>query len=345
LNILQIVPRLPPSHCGVADYSLDIARELRRNHDIHTRFVVVEPSWSHKVEVEGFKITVLPRRRADALRAAIDESGHDVIVIQYSGYGFHRRGAPLWLLSGLTRVKQPIVTMFHELFASGPITSSAFWLSPLMKLVARRLANRSSHILTNREGSATWLARNATVMPVFSSLGECLSPIPIEQRENWLALFPYQSGNNPRYWTELTRLTESLRPDRLVLLGRHSQQVHECVSGTLVDDRGVLPAEEVSRVLQQCRFGYLSYYPAYLGKSAILAAFAAHALALVFSPSQSRLSDGLEFGRHFLDSDSQKFMDLSHQESCARQLAEWYSKHTLARTTDVYARILRELKC
>jgi hypothetical protein len=345
LNILQIVPRLSPSLCGVADYSLDLARQLRRAHRIQTRFLVADPSWSHGTELDGFKVEVLPSRSGAVLESAIAASHSDVVVIQYSGYGFHRRGAPLWLLSGLRRIQQPIVTMFHELFASGRVTSSAFWLSPLMKLIARKLARRSSHIITNRQASAEWLGSQATVLPVFSSLGECSLSIPVEQREDWIALFPYQSGNNTGYWTDLTSIVTTLRPRKLISLGRHSRRLHEVVRSVPIEDRGILPAEEVSKVLQQCRFGYLSYYPDYLGKSAILAAFAAHGLALMFSPNSSRLSDGLEFGRHFVNSKSHELLDPIHQCRCSLALSDWYSTHSLEKTAELYYRILRGVLC
>ena len=50
MEILQIVPRLPPTISGVGDYSFLLAQELRRAHDIETRFIVGDPSRENSIE-------------------------------------------------------------------------------------------------------------------------------------------------------------------------------------------------------------------------------------------------------------------------------------------------------
>ena len=52
LEIVQIVPRLPPSISGVGDYAYLLARELRATHDIHTHFIVCDPFWEGAENVE-----------------------------------------------------------------------------------------------------------------------------------------------------------------------------------------------------------------------------------------------------------------------------------------------------
>ena len=104
----------------------------------------------------------------------------DSVILQMSGYGFSKRGTPLWLLSELEKRRAHIKkfgVFFHELYAMGPPWRSSFWLSPVQRYVSRRLAELADFWMTNREGSADWLMRYASdkphaVLPVFSKFGE-----------------------------------------------------------------------------------------------------------------------------------------------------------------------------
>jgi hypothetical protein len=60
MNILQIVPRLPPAIDGVGDYALNLARQLRQDFSIHTHFLVCDPNWNGKTELEGFSCATKP---------------------------------------------------------------------------------------------------------------------------------------------------------------------------------------------------------------------------------------------------------------------------------------------
>ncbi len=39
-TVIAIVPRLPPAIDGVGDYALNLARQLRKDFNIHTHFIV-----------------------------------------------------------------------------------------------------------------------------------------------------------------------------------------------------------------------------------------------------------------------------------------------------------------
>ena len=77
----------------------------------------------------------------------------DSVVLQLSGYGFDKRGAPLWLLKeieGRRRHIKSFGVFFHELYAFGPPWSSSFWLSPVQRHIACRLAVLSDFWMTSR---------------------------------------------------------------------------------------------------------------------------------------------------------------------------------------------------
>jgi hypothetical protein len=231
--------------------------------------------------------------------------------------------------------------MFHELYATGPVTSSALWLSPIMRVVARQLADVSQHVLTNREASAQWLGSRATALPVFSSLGEIDRRDSIAEREPWLAVFGYQARRRRSYWERLRRTIDALRPTRVIALGRIAEGVKEACGTIPCEETGALPAGDVSGWLARCRYGYLSYAPAFLGKSSILAAYLAHGLCTVLADDAKGLPEGLRLGHEVLSA-----TDLNGDSDCesvAALGARWYRPHNRTATADLYAQRLQDM--
>jgi len=66
-NVYSIVPRLPPAIDGVGDYALNLARQLRKDFNIQTHFIVVNPIWQGASEIEGFPVTHICDRNANKL--------------------------------------------------------------------------------------------------------------------------------------------------------------------------------------------------------------------------------------------------------------------------------------
>ena len=126
------------------------------------------------------RLVPLSRESAADWEVGPDES----VFLQMSGYGFDKRGAPLWLLHEIEKRRTHIKTLgifFHELYAVGPPWTSSFWLSPVQRRISRRLAGLSDFWMTNREGSEQWLRRFSgdkphAVLPVFSNVGETVTP-------------------------------------------------------------------------------------------------------------------------------------------------------------------------
>src|SRR2546429_1310848 len=155
--LVQIVPRLPPATDGLGDYALNLARELHVNFGIESRFIVCDPTWIGKDEVEGFSTHQLKDCSADSLKSILlNLKPFSAVLLHYVGYGYARRGAPVWLVNGLGRWSKyrsdtRLLMMFHEISASGPFWTSAFWLSPLQRHLAARLAQLSDGCLTNMQ--------------------------------------------------------------------------------------------------------------------------------------------------------------------------------------------------
>ena len=141
--------------------------------------------------------------RPHALWRAVDEVVDELaggaidslsLVVHYSGYGYDTGGAPGWLADALegrpsrySAVR--LVSMFHELYATGRPWQRAFWNSSRQRISSVRVARASDALITNREQSARWLERmtgravgSVPCLPVPSNIGEPLENLPWESR-------------------------------------------------------------------------------------------------------------------------------------------------------------------
>ena len=107
-RLLHLLPRVPPAICGVGDQTTYLAETLLAEHGIESEFLVA----GHEL---GSPQELWPKLEAQSNRA-------DAVTIQYSCYGFQKRGIPFHLIRAVKRLRQsqpnlPVLTMFHELAA------------------------------------------------------------------------------------------------------------------------------------------------------------------------------------------------------------------------------------
>src|SRR3954447_6479635 len=113
-TVLQVLPHLPGSYDGVGDYALTLAERLRDDHGLVTVFAVAgETSVNERA---GFQVL-------SGLTSLSYAPCHHV-VLHYANYGYHTRGVPRALVKVAKerrgRIPGRWVTIFHELYASGP---------------------------------------------------------------------------------------------------------------------------------------------------------------------------------------------------------------------------------
>ena len=184
-TIVQIVPSVPGGLDGVGDYALTIAKKLREKFGCNTFFATFKSSSAEKAA--GFDVLSLDGLLEDASRR------YDHVLLHYVNYGFQRRGIPFRLLSILQELRRQhqgkLVTIFHELYASGPPWTSAFWLQPLQIHLAKSVGRLSDACIVSSDNFRRELQRmvpNAHVElhPVPSGLGEpSLSPGHVANRD------------------------------------------------------------------------------------------------------------------------------------------------------------------
>jgi len=361
-DIVQIVPYLPPSISGVGDYAFLLAGELRRTQDIHTKFIVCNPKWKPigaetEIELDGFPVLQLKNRRAEELKRLLSQPDFPpTVMLQYVGYGYEKRGCPLWLANALQEWKREkrgsgngikrLLIMYHELYAPGPIWSSSFWNWPFQRRLVARLARLSSCCFTNRRQSAERLARlvprhaaTIEVFPVFSNFGEPSEITPLSRRPSQAVIFgKFGRGicNRAERWEAIARVCDYLGIQKLVIVGGAVTELSNYP--VKIECHAVVSALEASRLLSRSRVGFLDYFDGYLGKSGIFAAFCSHGVLPVLLASNSSEPDGLRENRHFLVASSlEHALPLPRQQAVAADALQWYSSHDLSKTATAIA--------
>jgi hypothetical protein len=352
MTLVQIVPRLPPATDGLGDYALGLARELRRNFDIDSRFIVCDETWTGSERIEGFSADRIADRSAPALTSKLRESeGFSSVLLHYVGYGYAKRGAPAWLVDALEKWRPStgsrLLTMFHEIYATGPIWTSAFWLSSRQKRLAARLSGLSDACLTSREGYAeiiNTLSRNKhafiVTLPVFSNIGEPQErPRCLKDRRRQLVVFG-GAGNRARVYRYSLAALESvclaLAIERILDVGPPIGVTVNQVRGIPLVQMGRRSDIEVSALLSDSIVGFFDYNTAYLAKSTIFAAYSAHRLIPISATHDAPQMDGLEAGKHYWTSE-EKVMNLTSGQEVADYAYDWYQSHKLSEQVKAYA--------
>jgi len=297
MELIQIVPQLPPAPSGVTGYAAALAAELEESRGIEPRFVT----------------------------GATGLTG-SAVLLHYANYGYQARGCPISLVRGLLRWKRGaagrrLVTIFHEVYAGGPFWRSSFWTSPLQRRLAATLALGSDGVVTNLELYAGLLKRLAPslevhVSPVFSTVGEPERVPALSERSPRMVVFGGLGARARAYGEHREALEASCRHlgvEEVLDIGPALSSVPPRIGNIPVRVLGELPASEVSRRLLGSFAGFLAYPGDFLGKSTIYAAYCAHGL-LPVQPGEKT--------------------DTGDSQAQATAAREWYLGHSLARQTD-----------
>jgi hypothetical protein len=274
------------------------------------------------------------------------------LLIHFSGYGYERRGLCFWLLREVERAKARlgdrlrVVTMFHELFASGPLWGSAFWLSPWQARIARKLARLSDAIWTNTESHGRWLRDQAgpstpiTVQPVFSTVGEPEHRAPTSDREPSLVVFGSPSTRR-RALAALPQYAEALGRQGIteIIEVGSGEATPWTAPGLKLRFRGRMEKPDLRALLERSAFGLIEYPPKYLGKSTVFAAYAVHGCVSINVADAGHDSDGLQSGQHFVSLSREPLFptDPMALEAMASKACNWYAPHSLSRQATAFA--------
>jgi len=351
MRLIQIVPRLR-AHDGVGDYAHVLARRLRNSHGVGTTFLSADGSR----EAREFEAVALGERTPAAFATALASAGvreNSEVLLHYVGYGYAKRGAPLWLARAVSSTRRALNyrlgVIFHELYATGRPWKSSFWLSGVQRVIARRIARQAAWSLVTREASRRWLlqdralsAGSIAALPMCSTVGEP-SGVPSARRAQ-LVVWGGRAAKEAIYgehWRSVRQACRNLEVTEVVDIGAETSAYPR--DGVPIERCGALPAEQVSRILSAARFGLLLYPASFLAKSSIYAAFCAHRVVSVLIDGGGTTSlDGPEQGRHFLTLSSAASGKVG--SDAVRELEQhahaWYLEHDSTRHAEGVRRML-----
>jgi hypothetical protein len=276
----------------------------------------------------------------------------DHVILHYVNYGYQARGIPFGLVPIMSDLRQAcrgrILTVFHELYASGPPWKSAFWLQPLQKRIARTLAQFSEVCVVSSEAMLRDLGRLASgvkgvVHPVLSNFGEPdLSAGQFLQRDphRWAicggtALIERSLKSFRKI---MNRIPEEIAPRQLFVFGGSDNStirslLLEC--GIQTDYRPRIDAADAISILSASSFLWLDYFDRhevpmeFVLKSTAFAAACAHGVIPIFPHRGSEISvegDRLP-GPFFINADSLELPTVTARATLAEQFYSWYQRH------------------
>jgi len=349
LTLVCVVPGLAPVVDGVGDYALVLARQLRKKFSIDTHFIVGDPAWTGETQIDGFAVSRVKERSVKGFLPLLSNSnlGTTVVLLHYVGYGYDINGCPGWLVDGLQRWRsalntRSLITMFHEVYASGPPWTTTFWVSGVQKNLATRLVRISDSCFTNKKLYADLLYRlscgkhtKILSMPIFSNVGELKQPPPLEKRTRRIVVFGNRDSRIRVYRKSLItlyRICRFLGIKEVLDIGPPTGLNLSVIKGVPIVQMGKLPAAEISNFLSDSCGGFLRYPPAFLAKSTIFAAYCAHGMLPVNFRGNALRVDGLEAGRHYwvLNKTNTAPCDLTGLQAVADNAYAWYKTHDLA---------------
>jgi hypothetical protein len=361
MSVISIVPRLYPAIDGVGDYALNLARQLRKNFGIETHFIVCDPSWNGTTTIEKFRISQIVTCSSKTLASLLNDfhMNPTVVLLHYVGHGYARRGCPFWLVEGLEQWKYngiyaSIVTMFHELYASGgAIWRSNFWLSPLQRNLASRVSRLSDRCLTNSQGSSDKLQKmslgrhnNVPAIPVFSNIGEPEQIYPLSERRRRIVVFG-QKGTRHRVYLKsresLNWACQILGIEEIWDIGSPIALDLAKIGQVPIIRVGQLADSEISEIMLNSVGGFFNYYDVdRLAKSGIFAAYCAHRLLPISDQFYPFAVDGIKFGENYwIPSLQQRFSNsIEELQPIASNAFNWYQQHRLSIQTKIFAELL-----
>jgi hypothetical protein len=344
---LQLVP---PGRGGVRDFAESLQRLWEQNGVASSLLALDETA-----------VRVRPlQQQLQTLTAAASPAGAPdapvALLLHFSGYGYGRRGLCAWLADELAASRAAlgqrllVVTMFHELFASGPPWRSAYWLQPWQRRTAQRLVRLSDMVVTNSAHHLAWLRGQAPVSlpmsarPVFSNVGEPDHVPAARARLRHMVLFGAQA-TRARAAVQLLPHVAQLQALGLQGLSEIGPGQPTLPPGLPWPQRwlGLLPPAELSAELLQHRFALIDYPMQHLAKSSVFAAYAAHGCVVLNTTEPGGPADGLLPGRHLhLLSDTAAAMpDLHRLDGMAAAARVWYLPHASAQQAQALALYLR----
>ncbi len=280
------------------------------------------------------------------------ENNIQTLILNYSGYGYQKKGMPFWLADLIkgVRIKTNIfvITFFHELYASGPFFSLSFWTHKFQKHIFRKILSASHKVICSNQRVASLIQKediiaesNIYKMPIFSNIGEPIIDKLSQNRNNQMVVFGTLGLREKVYQSKFFfDYINFLAIERVIDIGSGNISIPDS-SDIRLDKCGFLSDNEISELLLISKWAAISYPCTLLAKSGVFAAYAAHACCVVNfdSDHDEHIYDGLKSELHYVT--PKTLLNQEIATSISLRLYDWYQEHNIEKHIVLFSKLFK----
>ncbi|WP_372367641.1 glycosyltransferase family 4 protein [Candidatus Uabimicrobium sp. HlEnr_7] len=178
MHILIICKNFPPIHCGVGDYTYNLAQEFAKNSQIKVS-VITCGQIEKCVRLKNVEVHCIPEnwnsKSVKTIVTKINEIKPTYILLQYVPYLYDPRGVPFYIckLLWLLRSKK-VAIFFHEVAIEISKKPKVLIVSLLQRFIAYVLCYLSRYIIVSNECVEKFLKNKETkLIHIGSNIPQC----------------------------------------------------------------------------------------------------------------------------------------------------------------------------
>ena len=346
-KIIQICPTFPPNIGGVGSYAKILGDSLRKKGIKSDYFV----SQIQKKNLFTFK-----KKTFDLINLLRGNDSSN-IILHFSGYGYANRGLCFDLINCLNEWKKTnsnnrLITIFHEIYAKGPLYRISFWTHFFQKFIAKKLLNLSNiSIVTSKENKFELISLNSKkkilYTNVISNIGELNKNKNLKKRKKLAVIFGSSAQKESLYndiilnEKKYLNIMKKMAIKKIIDIGPKIQKIR-ALKFLELKSVGIKPKKYISTIMRKSKLGIVYYSVSQMTKSGIVAAYVSHGL-LVLNRSREHNFKKCEFipGNNFISDDAIKNVNF---QKIADKSFKNYHKYNIENLTKLILKILKKKK-
>lgn len=344
LNVLIISPAFPNAINGLGDYSVTLANALNSTIDVEIIFAGL-------TQIE--EVAVSPYAtisHSEGLKKIIAKYAIQSIILNYSNYGYQKKGIPFWLLQQMKIVNQKelkILTFFHELNATSyKPWQSVFWLKPIQQYIYKSLYEISSTCYCSNDRVYRILEQSTNdqglklkKLGIFSNIPEPNNLVTFEKRAAHKVVVFGSYGRRKEIYERGSALKQFIKDysiTEIIDIGAGDFTAATKELNINFEKKGILDKSEIASILMYTRWGLIDYPESLIGKSGIFAAYAAFGLAVYnLNNHKEKALEDLTAGKDYLSNNH--YCSNFNAEKASENIFSWYVTRNLKHHTQQIA--------
>ena len=288
-NIVQISPTFPPNIGGIGNYTKLLADFLKRK-GINSKILISNHSDNKNKKQKLFG------KNNKNLNSLLENTNSKDVILHFSGYGYASRGLCFNLIRSLEKWKQTsksrkLITIFHEIYATGPIYRMSYWTSLPQKYLAEKLLKLSNVALVTSKHNYTTLSsfdkkKKIIYSNVFSNVGELRKNRKLKIRKNIAIIFGNTNQKEILYndilknKNQYKSILKKMSIKKIIDIGPKIE-ISKKIKFIDIKKIGVKSKNYISLLLRNSKAGIVFYPESYMTTSGIVAAYASHGLVII----------------------------------------------------------------